>query len=235
MASSTGIASCIFQNAEGKACGKHEVYGTGKDSLRFCWDHYVLRCAQCQSRQALFECALILPSGTPCRAPLCSPECYQLHQQKHPGATSIPPKKISIQVIFADGSIYDHTVPETGLTEELLFEHPQTKAPARCLRRPSPTPGGVPVYAELPQTRKPLPPPLEIPKPSPVKPQPGPFSTRNQNAVTAFSLHVSWLTALIETRDERILRVLPSGVIERLEQALVETTVALLEANSHGG
>ena len=240
MASSTGIASCSFQTAEGKACGKQEVYGSTNEALRFCWQHYVLRCVHCQSRQAHFECAAVLPSGAPCRAPICTADCYKAHMKSHPAGLNTP-RQIAIQVIFADGSIYDHVVSESGLTEEIIFEHPTTKARARCLRRPNPAPGSKPVYAELPQTRQPLPAPIEITRQPPMQPtapaktHTGPFAARTQNAVTAFSLHVSWLTALIETRDERILRILPRDVVERLEQALVETTVALLEANSHGG
>lgn len=243
MASSTGIASCTFQSAEGKACGKQEVYGSAQEALRFCWEHYVLRCAQCQGRQALFECAAALPAGVPCRAPMCSTECYKAHMKSHPTGMTAP-RQIPIQVIFADGSVYDHSVAETGLTEEIVFEHPTTKAPARCLRRPNQPAGSKPVYAEHPQIRRSFPAPLELPRQPPPpaapplsqpKPTSGAFSVRTQNALTAFSLHVSWLTALIETRDERILRVLPPGVVDRLEQALVETTVALLEANSHGG
>lgn len=233
-------ASCIFQTAEGRACGETKVYGTGKDALRFCWSHYALRCAECQTRQALFECAMLTNAGSVCRLPMCSVECYKTHQQKsHPLSRQPLKKNVPIQIVFADGSIYDHEAVESSLVEEIVFEHPITKAHARCLRRPGAGPGGVPVYAELPQTRKPLPPPLELPR-TPPPPQPSQrsgasFQHSPKNAVTAFSLHVSWLLALIETRDERILKVLSVEHLQRLEQVLCETTIALLETNNHGG
>lgn len=245
MASSTGTqgtaASCIFQMAEGKSCGDTKVYGTGKDALRFCWSHYVLRCAECQTRQALFECAMLTSAGSYCRLPMCSEACYKSHQQKfHQNAWQPVQRKVAIQVVFADGSIYDHDAPEQTLVEEIVFQHPVHKTHHRCLRKPSPQ-GGIPIYAELPQIHKPLPPPLELPRtPPPAQPAAtmrsgATYQYRPQNALTAFSLHVSWLTALIETRDERIARVLPQETLQRLEQALVETTVALLESNTHGG
>jgi hypothetical protein len=175
---------------------------------------------------------------------MCSVECYKAHQQKHHPVSRQPLKKnVPIQVVFADGSIYDHEALESALVEEIVFEHPVTKAHARCLRRPGASPGGVPVYAELPQIRKPLPPPLELPRVSPQpSPQPQPSQRSGashqhhpKNAVTAFSLHVSWLLALIETRDERILKVLSVEHLQRLEKVLCETTIALLETNNHGG
>lgn len=240
----TGAASCIFQLAEGHACGNTQVYGTGKDALRFCWSHYVLRCAECQVRQALFECAMVTAAGTYCRLPMCSPECYKAHQDKaHPAGWQPVQKKVPIQVVFADGSVYDSHSQDSSLVEEIVFEHPVTKKHARCLRKPVAGPGGAIVYAELPQIHKSMPAPLEIPRTPPPAPQPpmppqrsgASFQKSPQNAVTAFSLHVSWLLALLETRDERIMRVLPLEQLQRLEQVLCETTVALLESNHHGG
>lgn len=249
MASSTGThetTSCVFQSAEGRPCGDSRVYGTGKDALRFCWAHYVLRCAECMKRQALFECAMITQAGTYCRVPICSDACYKSHQQKHHQAAwqPAPQRTIPIQVVFADGGIYDHDAPENSLVEEIVFQHPVHKSHHRCLRKPPASPGGMIVYAELPQIQKSLPPPLEIPRTPPPPPAPPPMPPqrsgathqhRPQNAVTAFSLHVSYLTALIETRDERIVRVLPPDVLQRLGDALLETTIALLESNHHGG
>lgn len=230
----TETASCIFKTAEGQACGDGKVYGTGRNALRFCWAHYVLRCAECQVKQALFECPAPVAAGSPCRLPLCSVECQKTHQQRHPGNWQANQRTVPIQVIFADGSIHDHQVPESGLTEEILFENPATKEPARCLRKPSSIPGAPLVYAEKPRTQKPLPAPMELPRTAPPRAS-VPFQAKTQNAVAAFSLHISWLTALVETRDERILRVLPLDVLQRLEGALVETTLALLESNHHVG
>lgn len=245
MASSTGTpgttASCTFQAAEGRACGETQVYGAGKDALRFCWSHYVLLCGECKGRQSRFECAMVTAAGSYCRIPICSEACYKAHQEKHhPAAWQPSQRKITLQVVFADGGIYESEVQESALAEEIVFQHPVHKTHHRCLKRPVAGPGGCPVYAEVPPMQKPLPPPLEIPR-APAQPPPMPaarsgasFQHRPQNAVTAFSLHVSWLTALIETRDERIVRVLPPNILQRLEQALVETTVALLETSHHG-
>lgn len=234
MASSTATASCIFQLAEGHTCGDAKVYGTGKNALRFCWAHYVLRCAECGVKQALFECAMLSSAGTVCRLPMCSVECYTAHQQKHHPMRQREQKKVPIQVVFADGSIHDHMAPESSLTDEIVFEHPQTRERARCLRKPSSVAGAPVIYAELPRTHKPMPPPLELPRAAASRSN-SPFQGGPQNAVTAFALHVSWLTALLETRDERIMRALPVEILQRLETALVETTVALLESNHHVG
>lgn len=244
-----GTARCNFQNAEGRICGDAKVYGTDADAYRFCWSHYVIRCAECTTAQALFECAMLTASGRHCRMPICSQACYKAHQKKHhPAAWQPAPRKLLIQVVFADGSIFDHTAEESTLVDEIVFEHPVLKTHHRCLKKPMVGPGGSLVYAEPPRVYKSVPAPLEIPRTPPPQPQPqpqpapppsprsgGPFQTRTQNAVTGFCLHISWLTALIETRDERILRVLPPDILQRLEQSLMETTVALLESNHHGG
>lgn len=238
MESSTGTASCIFRTAEGHVCGDTKVYGTGKDALRFCWAHYVVRCAECNVKQALFECAAVDASGAFCRLPMCSKRCYEDHLAKTHPRMQEAPKQVPIQVVFADGSVHDHMVAESAMTAEIVFEHPVTGEHARCLRKPSGNGRGPIVYAEQPRIQKPLPGPVELPRaaataaPAPRRENPLPHVP--QNAAVAFSLHVSWLLALLETRDERVLRVMPAETARRLEVALAETTVALLEANPHG-
>jgi hypothetical protein len=230
MASSTETASCIFQIAEGRPCGDQKVYGTGKEDLKFCWAHYILRCIECRVTQALFECAMVTTAGTSCRQPICSSACYKAHQKKHQNWQPTP-RLLPIQVVFADGSVHDHNTPETALTDEIVFENPTTRERARCLRKPSSGPDSPIIYAEMPRAQRPLP-SLESPKQA--QKTNLPYEPKTRNAVTAFSLHVSWLTALIETRDPRILRVLPADLIQRLELVLAETASTLLESNNHG-
>lgn len=231
-------ASCIFQKAEGVRCGEEKVYGANEDGLRFCWEHYALRCAHCGNRQALGECTIKLPGGTICRTPLCSEECIKAHRAKeHANWQPLPPK-VTIRVIFADGGIHEHLIEKAALVEEIVFENPNSKAHARCLRRSDS--GAVPVYVERPAPSPPTPAPLEISRPVAAAAAPSPRSGASlqkpqQNAVLAFSQHVSWLLALLETHDERILKALPRDVLQKLEGSLTETTIALLEANLHGG
>ena len=238
MESSIETASCIFRMAEGHVCGDTKVYGTGKDALRFCWSHYVVRCAECNVKQATFECSALDASGAFCRLPMCSEQCYQAHLKKHHPQMQQAPKHVPIQVVFADGSVHDHWVLETALSPEIVFEHPTTKAHARCLKKPANNGGGPIVYAELPRIQKPAPLPVELPRAAasaaPVPRRENPLPQTPQNAAVAFSLHVSWLLALLETRDDRVLRVLPVETARRLEVALTETTVALLDSNPHG-
>jgi hypothetical protein len=238
MESSTGIASCIFKTAEGHVCGDTKVYGTGKDALRFCWSHYIVRCADCNVKQATFECAAVDASGSFCRLPMCSQRCYESHIAKSHPHVQETPKRVPIQVVFADGSVHDHTVPETALTEEIVFEHPTTREHARCLKKPQGNTRGPVVYAERPRVQQPYPAPVEIPRAAataaPAPRRESPLPQAPQNAAVAFALHVSWLLALIETRDERVLRALPAETARRLEVVLAETTVALLEVNPHG-